>query len=140
MASWKSKAWNVGKEAVKNIKKQGLWGGEYVGAAVTGALGWGTFSGVTEWARGGSFWDGAVGGALTGGMMGAGYRALKIGATGPQWHSSGIGDVYKEYRNMWESKAVTNLRRLSQNARIAKNVKSFRGRYTRKSGRMYTPI
>jgi hypothetical protein len=57
----------------------------YLGYAIKGAMIGGGIGGTTEWAQGGDFWEGAKGGAIKGGMAGAGYAALgSIGrATAP---------------------------------------------------------
>jgi hypothetical protein len=51
----------------------------YINRAIKwGAVGAGV-GGVTEWAGGGSFFEGASGGAVRGALIGAGYSAFKAG-------------------------------------------------------------
>lgn len=101
------------KKAGKTIKKTGLEG-RYVESAIRGALGWGAVGGVTEWAQGGSFFGGAASNLLPGAAMGAGYKAIKVGATGADWKKSSIKDIGKGYKDSY-SKSVIELERLAKN-------------------------
>lgn len=73
--------WNKVKGFGTSIKSNSKLG-NYVGRGVKwGAIG-GAVGGTTEWAQGGSFFQGAAGGALTGASVGAGYTAFKAGKVG----------------------------------------------------------
>jgi len=70
--------WNkvkgFGQNVVKNSRKA-----NYINRAIKwGAIG-GAVGGVAEWAQGGSFFEGAKSGALTGAVAGIGYTAFKAG-------------------------------------------------------------
>lgn len=129
------------KEEVKDIKKGvfkegmgGVWGdawdnlksvgggGQYIEGAVKGALAMGAVGGVTEWSQGGSFWSGASSSALNGAILGAGARAVKVGAHGANWDKGMWRDVPGKYSGMYESKALTAIKRNEETVRAAKNA------------------
>lgn len=67
----------------------------YIDRAVRwGAIG-GAIGGASEWAQGGSFFEGVKSGALTGAVAGAGYTAYKAGRAGPPKFTTpgGIGSA-----------------------------------------------
>ena len=139
-SAW-SKVDDVAKSAIKkagplsgavthglnNIKSVGA-AGEYVEAAITGALTWGAVGGVTEWAQGGSFVGGVKQNLVSGALMGAGGRAIKVGGTGHDWSNAGMGDVVKGY-SAGVSKQVEALQNLNQNVTKTKAATTLKGRY-----------
>lgn len=105
-------------QGMKNIKDVGFkGGGEYIEAAITGAVGWGAVGAVTEVARGGSAIEGAKRNVVRGAIGGTAYRGLKIGATGQNWASSSMSDVYGGI-----SKQVKDINLNSKNVSMANGV------------------
>lgn len=97
------------KQGIKNVRNYGFANGEYVEAAIKGAVIWGAVGGVTEWSQGGSFWAGAKSNIISGALMGAGARAFKIGATTSKWQGSSFGDAWKGYKKMHGIKKKENI-------------------------------
>jgi hypothetical protein len=95
----------------KNIKSAGWKNTEYIESAITGAMAGSAVGGVTEWAQGGSFTSGAMNGVVGGAMLGAGYKAAKVGATGSKWKNATASDVFGGYKN-GVSKQVQAIQRL----------------------------
>lgn len=119
-ARWQGFKDTFGK-AFENITDIGM-DGEYLSSAVKGAIGWGTVGGVSEWAQGGSFWAGAKSNVISGAMMGAGSKAVNIGANADQWQTAKFGDTFKQYGNMYDdnvSKAVKTIQMNKRNAAAA---------------------
>lgn len=86
---------DMGKRALDNIKSVGA-DGRYLESAIKGAAAWGAVGGVTEWAQGGSFWEGAQSNLLTGAMAGAGSKAVRVGAYGSQFQDNNFGSALKK--------------------------------------------
>lgn len=91
--------------AKREIGKEGY--GKFINRAVQfGAIG-GAAAGAIEWSQGGSFWEGAKSGAVTGAAVGGGYQYIKSARSGI------IGP----------SKPVEGLRRLKINSKEAREIR-----------------
>jgi len=101
------------KGAGAKIAKSEGFLGDVVARTVPWGLTGAALGGGTEWAQGGSFWEGAKQGAMTGAMVGAGIQAYKTGFpkfSGAVTQAAG------------ESKSVTALRRLAADNSKAKRL------------------
>ena len=113
---------NILSRSWDNIASVGFKGqAEYIESALVGAIAGASVGGVTEWAQGGSFFNGAANGALPGAALGFGYKAAKVGAVGSDWKNAKVGDVIGAYRS-GVSKQVQALNMNKVNQQKAKTV------------------
>ena len=113
---------DFGGDIAKNSK-----GSNYMSRAVKwGAVG-GTVGGATEWAGGGSFFEGAKSGAFTGAAVGAGYTAFKAGRKGTMKRNTSKMLGYKQQIRETRSKLGAGVKSLHGNkdrVQIMKDIMS----------------
>lgn len=121
---WDEIGAGVGTAAKAYGKRAAQWGG--VGAAV---------GGTSEWAQGGSFWEGAKSGAFTGAMYGATARAVRVGSGAKAWGKTfgGYGEAWGQLDGAFKTGAtgggevsgqLSTILRASANERLARGVTS----------------